>query len=290
MGWLWWWSGQLVWWRHLLRCRRLGTGRLGHATWVHLWACRAITSCFGPGCLEESEVAGVLVMQASGHPAAEFQPVLLELPHGCLPGAGCWSGVAPRPPRATGVSGPSRPRRSQGRAEGPASTHERAAALDSGARKGWEPVQQANGRAVRGRGAVGVPAWQRRRRVEVVRRPARTRATALGWPAGRPARETCRRCRRSELQGVQDVQSDWVGGVGAGAGVGGVAAGPAAGQPASLSHGRVSHGAPVPGGRPGSGTAGSEVGAASVASGQRRAGGPGRRWGPSRVAHAGRPG
>jgi hypothetical protein len=36
-----------------------------------------------------------------------------------------------------------------------------------------QPVQQANGRAVWGRGAVGVPARQRRRRVEVVVRPAR---------------------------------------------------------------------------------------------------------------------
>jgi hypothetical protein len=37
----------------------------------------------------------------------------------------------------------------------------------------WQPVQQANGRVVWGRGAVGVPARQRRRRVEVVARPAR---------------------------------------------------------------------------------------------------------------------
>src|SRR5215211_873740 len=58
----------------------------------------------------------------------------------------------------------------QGRAEGPASTHERAAALDAGAGKGWEPVQQANGRGVWGCGAVGVPARQRPRRVEAVPR------------------------------------------------------------------------------------------------------------------------
>jgi hypothetical protein len=44
----------------------------------------------------------------------------------------CWSGAAPRPPRATGVSGPRRRRSGQGAAEGRASTHEYAATLDRG--------------------------------------------------------------------------------------------------------------------------------------------------------------
>jgi hypothetical protein len=38
----------------------------------------------GLGCLHESEVPGVLVVEASRHSAAELQPVLLELPHACL--------------------------------------------------------------------------------------------------------------------------------------------------------------------------------------------------------------
>jgi hypothetical protein len=61
---------------------------------------------------------------------------LLVLRRGLLthhaPPAACWSGLGPRPPRATGVSGPRRRRSGQGTAEGRASTHERAATLDRG--------------------------------------------------------------------------------------------------------------------------------------------------------------
>jgi len=38
----------------------------------------------GPGCLDESEVPGVLVVEAARHAAAQLQPVLLELRHACL--------------------------------------------------------------------------------------------------------------------------------------------------------------------------------------------------------------
>src|SRR4030095_16610263 len=140
-------------------------------------------------------------------------------------------------------------------------------------------------RARRGGGSRG---RQPRRGGEADGRPARSWATSLDWPAGWPARETCRRCRPSEVQGVRDVQSGWGGGLGAGAGVAGAAGGPAAGQPAPLSYGRVSHGAAVLGGRPGPASGGSWAGAASVATGQRPKGGAARRWGPSRVARVGR--
>jgi len=49
----------------------------------------------------------------------------------------------------------------------------------------WQPVQQANGRDVRGRGAVGVPA--RQRSVEAVVRPARTVSTPQPHAADPPA-------------------------------------------------------------------------------------------------------
>src|SRR4029453_9962300 len=39
---------------------------------------------FGRRGLAQPEVAAVLVVEASCHSAAEFQPVLLELPHACL--------------------------------------------------------------------------------------------------------------------------------------------------------------------------------------------------------------
>ena len=91
-----------------------------------------------------------------------------------VPVSACWSGSGPRPPRATGVSGPSRPRRCQGRAEGRASTHERAAALDAGAGKGWEPVQQANGRGRMVQVSIQ-PAKRGGRSWPVEARPARSR-------------------------------------------------------------------------------------------------------------------
>jgi hypothetical protein len=115
---------------------------------------------------------------------------------GAPPGAACWSGAAPRPLRATGVSGPSRPRRSQGRAEGPASTHERAAALDSGAGKGWEPVQQANGRGRRVQGPAG------QRSMKAVVRPARTSNLIRDKPTA--ALECRSRTAQVSLRSVDD--------------------------------------------------------------------------------------
>jgi hypothetical protein len=62
-----------------------------------------------------------------------------------------------------------RPGGSRGRPKAGASLHgrERPSTRPAGV---WQPEQQANGQDVRGRGAVGVPARQRRRRVEVVPR------------------------------------------------------------------------------------------------------------------------
>jgi hypothetical protein len=61
-----------------------------------------------PGRLGESEIAGVLVVQASGTRPPSSSQSCSNCLIPCLPGAGCWSGVAPRPLRATGGSGPSR--------------------------------------------------------------------------------------------------------------------------------------------------------------------------------------
>jgi hypothetical protein len=207
------------------------------------------------------------------------------------PGAGCWSGAAPRPPGATGGSGPSRPRRGQGRAAGPASTHERAAALDAVVGKGWEPDWQANGR---GRWVQG-PAGQRSG--EAVVRPAR--AVIDDEAAGREAGP------KLQPPGVAATSRGRLLGPGSslrrGCGVGwphpeGTQAGVVHGEDrqvrpqAAPPPARLSHGAPAPGGQPGQASGGSWAVAASAASGRRRAGGRGRRWDPSRVARGGRSG
>jgi hypothetical protein len=49
-----------------------------------------------PGCLHESEVPRVLVVEAAGHPAAQLQPVLFELPH-LVPLSVAWPGGLPCP-------------------------------------------------------------------------------------------------------------------------------------------------------------------------------------------------
>ena len=42
-------------------------------------------ACLGLSSLDEPKNPAVLVMEAASHPAAQLQPVLLELPHAGLP-------------------------------------------------------------------------------------------------------------------------------------------------------------------------------------------------------------
>jgi hypothetical protein len=99
---------------------------------------------------------------------------VVVLGHGCLlclvPAGQAWVLARPGRPVAPGrlgagaVKGPPQAERALMGAQRP---------LTAQAAR-WQPDWQANGRAVWGRGAVGVPARQRPRRVEVVGRPART--------------------------------------------------------------------------------------------------------------------
>jgi hypothetical protein len=181
--------------------------------------------------------------------------------------------------------------------------------------------------------AAGVPARQRRRRVEVVGRPARavlddqaagrevgpcslpawlrqprpaaaSQARPLAscqaqpsaswrgrhgrpdWPGGPWAEQTCGSSPRTPSRSSQRVYPRRPGGAGGAPGSAAPTAWwwplPPTGRPPA------SHRAPREDARPGLRTGGTRVGGASAANRRRPGAGPARRWGPSRVARAGR--